>query len=479
MLRQLMIIGGELVESSEGQYIEVINPATEEKIGEVPVASFSQIDEAVERAAEAFQEWSTKSPFERAKFMEKAALEIEKKAKDIGKVLTMEEGKPLKQAVSEVQGTAEALRYFAEAGKRAFGEIIPLEKSNLSSLVVKQPIGVVAAITPWNYPVQLLSWKVGAALAGGCTVVAKVPSETPFSPLMFLQCFLDAGFPKGVVNGIAGSGSTVGKNLVSHPLIRKVSFTGSTEVGKEIMHYCADGVKRVALELGGQSPLIVLQDANLEKAVKGGARRSFRNMGQVCNSINRIYVERPIFERFVEMFVEETKKLTIGNGLIEDVDLGPMVSLNAWQRAKEHIDDAVAKGARILTGGGKPVGEKYKKGYYLEPTVIVNVNHQMLLMSEETFGPVVGIMPFDKIEEAITWANSTRYGLAAYLYTSSLDHARQISLGLECGNIGLNNVDVATIYAPYTGWKESGFGSDLGPEGVSSYLEEKHIKVEF
>lgn len=479
MLKQLLVIDGELVDAALGQYIAVINPATEEKMGEVAVASSQQIDQAVQAAARAFKEWSEKNPFERAKLMEKAALEVEKRAEEIGRVMTAEEGKPLQEAISEVNGSAEVLRYFAEAGKRVFGDIIPLNKNDLSSMVVRQPVGVVAAITPWNYPVQLLAWKVGAALAAGCTVVAKVPSETPLSPLMFLECFISAGFPKGVVNGIAGSGSVVGKELVLHPLVRKVSFTGSTEAGKKIMSYCAEGVKRVTLELGGQCPLIVLHDADLEKAVKGGVRRSFRNMGQVCNAINRIYVEKSIFEEYVTKFVEETKKLKIGNGLVENVDLGPMVSLSALQRVEEHVRDALSKGAKALWGGKKPEGEKYQKGYYFEPTVLVNVNHDMLVMKEETFGPVVGIMPFEHIEQVIEWANSTRYGLAAYVYTSNLDRARKVCLGLECGNVGLNNVDVATIYAPYTGWKESGFGTDLGPEGILSYMETKHIKIEF
>ncbi|MGQ9472869.1 MAG: aldehyde dehydrogenase family protein [Candidatus Caldatribacteriaceae bacterium] len=479
MLKQLMIIDGELVDSQEGRYLEVINPAKGEKMGEVPFASSLQVDEAVRAAQRALQEWSEKDPFARAKLMEKAAIEVEKRAEEIGKVMTAEEGKPLKEAISEVKGSAEVLRYFAEEGKRVLGDIIPLNQNNLKSIVVRQPIGVVAAITPWNYPVQLLSWKVGAALAAGCTVVAKVPSETPLSPLMFLECFITAGFPKGVVNGVAGSGSVVGRELVLHPLVRKVSFTGSTEAGKKIMSYCAEGVKRVTLELGGQCPLIVFKDADLLRAVKGGVRRSFRNMGQVCNAVNRIYVEKSIFDEYVAMFVEETKKLKIGDGLVEEVDLGPMVSLDALRRVEEHVQDALSKGARILWGGKKPEGEKYQKGYYFEPTVIVDVDHDMLVMKEETFGPVVGIMPFENVEEVLNWANSTRYGLAAYVYTSNLDRAQQVCLGLECGNVGLNNVDVATIYAPYTGWKESGFGTDLGPEGILSYLETKHIKVEF
>lgn len=478
---QGMIIGGQLMnESSDGKYIDVINPATEEVIGRVPAASDRQVDEAVQAAWRAFERWSRLSPFERARFLHKAAILVEERAEAIGRVLTAEEGKPLKEAVSEVRGSAEVLRYFAEAGKRVFGNIIPLDRPNLQSFVIQQPVGVVAAITPWNYPVQLLAWKVAAALAAGCTVVAKPTSETPLSPLKFLECFLDAGLPEGVVNGVTGAGSVVGKSLILHPLVRKVSFTGSTEAGKKVMEYCASGVKRVSLELGGQSPLIVCADADLEKAVKGGVRRSFRNMGQVCNSINRIYVERSVYEDFVERFVAETRKLRIGDGLANpDVDLGPMVSLEALEKVKEHLEDALAKGARILWGGKKPDGEEYRRGYFFEPTVVVDVNHDMLIMREETFGPAVGIMPFDNLQQAIAWSNSTRYGLAAYVYTASLERARTICLGLECGNIGLNNVDVATIYAPYTGWKESGFGTDLGPEGILSYLEMKHIRAEF
>jgi succinate-semialdehyde dehydrogenase/glutarate-semialdehyde dehydrogenase len=480
MIRKLMIINNQFVDSVNGEYLEVINPATEEKMGEVPRATKEQVEEAVKSAHKAFQAWSKLTPFDRARYMHKAADIIEQKAEEIGRVLTAEEGKPLKEGVSEVKGSAEVIRYFAEGAKRVFGEIIPLNKSNIESLVIKQPAGVVAAISPWNYPVQLLSWKVGAALAAGCTVVAKPPSETPISPLMFLECFVEAGLPEGVVNGITGSGSVIGKALVLHPLVKKVSFTGSTEAGKQVMSYCAEGVKRVTLELGGQSPLIVFEDADFDEAVKGAVRRSFRNMGQVCNAINRIYVQRSLYERFLEAFVEGTRKLRIGNGLTDpDVDLGPMVSLSTLEKVQEHIEDAIKKGARLLHGGKKPEGEAFKKGYFFEPTILADTTHEMLIMREETFGPAVGVMPFDSVDEVIDWANSTRYGLAAYVYTSNINTAHKVCLRLECGNIGLNNVDVATIYAPYTGWKESGFGTDLGPGGIESYLEIKHIKVTY
>ena len=478
MEKYLMIINGEKVDSSNGEYIDIINPATEEVFAQVPKATAKDVDKAAQAAYCAFKDWSQTPLDERRKLLYKAAEIVEKRAENIGKALTQEQGKPLKQAADELRNAALVLRYFAEEIFRVYGEIIPLPQKNYESIVIWQPVGVVAAITPWNYPVQLLSWKVGAALAAGCTLVAKPPNYTPISPIMFIECLIDAGVPKGVVNIVTGPGKTVGEALVTHPLIRKVSFTGSTEVGKHIMKLCADGLKRLTLELGGQTPMIVFADADLDKAVKGAVRRSFRNMGQICNAINRIYVEGKIFDEFTERFVEETKKLRIGNPLEEpDVDLGPMCNRETLDKVIEHVEDAVKKGGKILCGGKRPEGEKFKRGYWYEPTIIVNVNHDMLIMKEETFGPAKPVMPFELIDQVIKWANSTRYGLAAYVYTNDINTARKVALRLESGNIGINNVDVATIEAPYPGWKESGLGCDLGREGLKHYLEVKHIKV--
>jgi succinate-semialdehyde dehydrogenase/glutarate-semialdehyde dehydrogenase len=478
MEKYLMLIDGEWVESKSGTWEQVINPANEEPFAQVPSATKEDVDRAVQAAHRAFKEWSETSLDERRKLLYKAADIVEKRANEVARALTREQGKPLKQAAEELRNAAHVLRYFAEEIFRVYGEIIPLPQKQYESMVIWQPIGVVAAITPWNYPVQLLSWKVGAALAAGCTLVAKPPSYTPISPIMFMECLVEAGIPKGVVNILTGPGKTVGEALVTHPLVRKVSLTGSTDVGKRVMKLCADGLKRVTLELGGQTPMIVFADADLDKAVKGAVRRSFRNMGQICNAINRIYVEKKIFDEFVERFVEETKKLKIGDPLEEpDVDLGPMCNKETLEKVIEHIEDAVKKGGKIVCGGRRPDGEKFKKGYWYEPTIIVNVNHDMLIMQEETFGPAKPVMPFETIDQVIEWANSTRYGLAAYVYTNNLNTARIMARRLEAGNIGINNVDVATIEAPYPGWKESGLGCDLGREGLKHYLEVKHIKV--
>ncbi|MEN2975374.1 MAG: NAD-dependent succinate-semialdehyde dehydrogenase [Candidatus Caldarchaeales archaeon] len=473
-----MLIDSEWVGSSDGKYENVINPATEDTIAQVPSATLGDVDKAVKAAHKAFREWSQKPLGERKDLLYKSAEIVEKRASEISRYLSMEQGKPLKQAIEELKNAANVLRYFAEEIFRVYGEIIPLPRKEYESITIWQPVGVVAAITPWNYPVQLLSWKVGAALAAGCTLIAKPPSYTPISPIKFIECLHDAGIPHGVVNIITGPGRTVGEALISHPLVRKVSFTGSTDIGKHVMELCASNLKRVTLELGGQTPMIVFEDADLEKAVKGAVRRSFRNMGQICNAVNRIFVEKKIYDKFVELFVEETKKLKIGDPLKEpDVDLGPMCNKEALSKVIEHVEDAVKKGAKILIGGKRPDGEKFKKGYWYEPTIIVNVNHDMEIMKEETFGPAKPVMPFNTINEVIEMANSTRYGLAAYVYTNNLNKAWKLSRMLDAGNIGINNVDVSTIEAPYPGWKESGIGCDLGREGLKHYLEVKHIKV--
>lgn len=478
MEKFLMLIDGEWVDSTSGDYQQVVNPSTEEAFARIPSATKKDVDRAVEAANKAFKQWSKTSLGERKELLYKAAEIVEKRANEISKLLTMEQGKPLKQAMEELRNSAYVLRYFAEEIFRVYGEIIPLPRREYESVTIYQPVGVVAAITPWNYPVQLLSWKVGAALAAGCTVIAKPPSYTPTSPIKFIECLHDAGMPRGVVNILTGRGSVVGEELILHPLVRKVSFTGSTEMGKRVMSLCASSLKRVTLELGGQTPMIVFSDANIEKAVKGAVRRSFRNMGQICNAINRIYVEKSIFEQFVQMFIDEAKKLKIGDPLHEpDVDLGPMCNKEALDKVIDHIQDAVTKGGKIVYGGKRPNGETFKKGYWYEPTIIVNVNNNMEIMKEETFGPAKPVMPFENIDQVIEWANSTRYGLAAYVYTNNLNIVSKLSRELEAGNIGVNNVDVATIEAPYPGWKESGIGCDLGREGLKHYLEIKHLKM--
>jgi len=328
-------------------------------------------------------------------------------------------------------------------------------------------------------PVSLLSWKIGPALIAGCTLVCKPASLTPLSVIEFIHCLQDTQIPSGVVNLVTGPGATVGRELVENPLARKIAFTGETYTGKEIMRRASSSLKRLSLELGGSCPLIVLEDADLTSAVKGGVYRAFRNMGQVCNSINRIYVDKKLFDEFVEKFLRETGKLKIGNGLKEpDIDLGPMVCDEQRKHVIEHLKDAVKSGAKIILGGKIPQDERFKNGFFFEPTVLTNVNHQMKVMQEETFGPVAPIMAVSGMEEAVKLANDSPYGLVSYAYTKDIRKAFWIAEHLECGTVGINNVSGGETPYPYGGWKGSGLGLELSHYGVEEYLQIKHIRID-
>lgn len=477
--KYLMLIDGNWVEAESKDTFEVKNPATGEVIAKVPKGGREDVRKALEAADKAFPEWAAMPSSQRASFMRKAAELIRERKEQIARVLTQEQGKPLNEARGEVTSAAEAIDYFAEEAHRMLGEIIPTSSAKRRSLVIKQPVGVVAAIGPWNYPVSLLSWKIGPALIAGCTVVVKPASLTPLSVIEFIGCFVDAKIPAGVINLVSGPGSTVGSELVENPLTQKVAFTGETSTGREIMRMASVGIKRISLELGGSCPLIVCEDADLLSAVKGGVYRAFRNMGQVCNSINRIYVQEKLFERFVKAFVEETRKLRIGNGLEEpDVDLGPMVSAEQRAHVMEHLADAKDKGAIIECGGKIPEGEKFKKGFFFEPTVLTNVTHQMKVMQEETFGPIAPIMAVKDEQEAVKLANDTPYGLVSYVFTKDIKRAFWIAENLQCGTVGINNVSGGEVPYPYGGWKQSGLGLELSHYGVEEYLQVKHIRID-
>lgn len=474
-----MLIDGEWVDAQEGETFEVINPATSEVIAHVPKGGLKDAQKALEAADRAFKEWSILPPIKRGIILRQAAQLARERREELGQVLTMEQGKPLKEAIGEINASAEALEYFAEEARRMIGETIPTDSPRRRSIVIKQPIGVVVAIGPWNYPVLLLSWKLGPALIAGCTLVAKPPSEAPLAATRFIALLQEAGASPGVVNIVTGPGSEVGKALVANPLCRKVALTGQTETGKEIMRLAAEDLKHLSLELGGHCPLIVCEDADLDAAVKGGVYRSFRNMGQICNAINRIYVHESIFEPFVDKFVKETATLKIGNGLEKpDVDLGPMTTEAGRQKVREHIQDAVSQGAKILHGGKKPSGQEFEKGFFFEPTVLVDVNHEMKVMKEETFGPVAPIMAVASLEEAIEYANDSPYGLVAYLYTRDLTKAITAAERLEYGTVGINNVSGGEVAFPYGGWKQSGIGVENSSHAVEEYLQMKHIRID-
>jgi len=476
----LMLTSGEWGDSDSGEYIEVINPATEEPFARVPVATKDEVTRALEAAQKAFPHWARLSPEQRAAYLRRASHILEERKEKIGQVLTREQGKPLKEAIGEIEKAVEMLRYYAEEGKRAYGKIIANTDPWDQSLVIKQPLGVVAALSPWNYPVELTGWKAAAALAAGCTIVAKPPSLTPLSPLQYWRCLFDAGIPAGVINAVTGSGETVGRELVASPISQKIAFTGSLEVGKEIQAQCKDSIKKVSLELGGQCPLIVSSNSDLLSAAKGATRRSFRNMGQICIAINRIYVQEDVYDSFLEAFRQETQKLTIGNGLENpSCDLGPMASLEGLEKSKRHIEDAVSGGARLIHGGKRPQGPEFERGYFFEPTILADTSHDMLVMTEETFGPVVGVMSFRKLDEAIGLANATPFGLAAYGYTNDLHEMNKLSRELEAGSVAINNVDAGIMNAPYGGWKQSGVGHEHGHEGLEEYLLLKHVRIRY
>ncbi|MCQ8903956.1 MAG: NAD-dependent succinate-semialdehyde dehydrogenase [Methanothrix sp.] len=473
MYRSMMLINGEQVEGASFDIIH--NPANQEPVAEVVIGEAIDAVRALEAAQRAFPEWSSASQKRRCELLHDAAEIVRERADHIAELLTMEMGKPIRDSRREVLSAADTLDYFAEEGMRNIGDWI--STGDTRSIVTKQPVGVVSLITPWNYPVELLAWKVGPALASGCTAVAKPSSLAPVAATEFVMAVNEAGLPPGVLNIVHGSGDTVGAELVTNPISRKISFTGETSTGRWIMEAAARHLKRVSLELGGHAPMIVFDDADIDAAASACVRRAFGNMGQVCISVNRVYVADAIAEDFTERVLRRTLKLRIGDPLDPEVDLGPMVSERQRRKTREHIEDAVRKGARILCGGREPEGSLFARGYYFMPTVLTDVDHTMRMMREETFGPVAPIMRFSGEEEAVRLANDTEYGLAAYIYTDSLRRAVRIAERIEAGSVGVNLGSVIDHHAPFGGWKQSGIGRELSHRGLDEYMEIKHIRL--
>jgi succinate-semialdehyde dehydrogenase / glutarate-semialdehyde dehydrogenase len=472
-----MLINGQWRDAADGQTFDVIDPRTATAFAKVPRATKKDVADAVDSADKAYKNWSGLNVFKRSSILRKASIIVQENKEAIGRVMSQEQGKPAAEAIGEVQKGADILRYYAEEGERVYGRIIANEDENTTSMVIYQPIGVCAAISPWNYPIELLAWKVGAALVSGCTLVCKLPSETPLSPLMFLDCMVKAGVPAGVLNALTGAGREMGGWLLENPKIKKIAFTGSTKVGKTVFGSCVETLRKSSMELGGSLPMLVFKDCDLDAAVKGAVRRSFRNMGQICIAINRIYVEKDIYEEFLGRFKKETEKLTIGDGLNEDVNLGPMCTISGVRTVGEHVRDAIEKGARLLTGGEAPKIPGFENGYWYKPTILADVTHEMKIMTEETFGPAVGVMPFKDLDDALRLANDCIYGLASIVYTQNLTTANTCAVKLESGNVAINNVDAGVINAPYGSWKESGFGHEHGPEGLHEYFHVKHVRL--
>lgn len=473
-----IFVDGALLDG-KGPQTPVENPADGTQIGTIATAQPAEIEAAVNAARAAFGPWAALPAMTRAKHLHAFGDAVAQDADAMARLMTAEQGKPVNEARGEIMKLAETCHFYAEEATRIHGETIPNDTTDMESTVLREPIGVVGAITPWNYPAELVGWKLCGALAAGCTIIIKPAEITPFTALAIGQKCIEAGIPRGVVNVLTGPGSIVGQALVEHPGVDKIAFTGSSKIGLHIQK-SATTVKRMALELGGNCPLIVTQTADLDAAVKGATRRSFRNCGQICIAINRIYVARAVYDAFIAKLAVAADALTIDNGLSNPTaDMGPMASAEPLSKTREHLADAVAKGARVLAGGAAPTGETYENGHFFRPTVLADCTHDMQVMTEETFGPMVGVAPFDTLSEAVTLANDTPYGLASYVYAKAADEIRYLGQRLDYGNVAVNNVDAGIINAPYGGRKQSGVGYEHGREGMLEYMNFKHLRVRY
>jgi succinate-semialdehyde dehydrogenase / glutarate-semialdehyde dehydrogenase len=466
-----LYLNGQFVRT--GEPLTVINPATGEPAARVSTLGAEQVRQAVADAQAAFGPWRALSAKSRGDHLLAIAAELQRRSEEIARLITLENGKPLAQSKGEVAMSVDHLRWFAEEGRRAYGRVIPPQIDGKRNLVIKSPVGVVGAIAPWNFPLVLAVRKAAPALAAGCPAVLKPASQTPLSSIAFAECVDAAKLPKGVFQLVLGSARMIAQEFLSNPICRKITFTGSTEVGRELIRGAADSIKRLSLELGGHAPVLIFDDADLKRAVEGAIIAKFRNTGQSCIAANRIYVQAGIYDRFVDAFVARAKSLKMGNGLEAGVDIGPMVNQAGLDQALAHVEDAVRCGAKLLCGG-KRMGSQ---GFFLEPTVLGAVPECARCMAEETFAPVAPLVRFDSEEQGIEQANNSPYGLSAYAFTQSLDRAWRVMEKLEAGTIGINDGAPSTSNAPFGGMKQSGWGRELGSEGLDAFLETKHVSM--
>jgi succinate-semialdehyde dehydrogenase / glutarate-semialdehyde dehydrogenase len=458
---------------STQKIIRVVNPATTEVFAGICAIDRAAVAQAVQDAHAAFPGWHSLTGKARGGFLNKIADELEKRRDEVARVITMENGKPLAQSLGEVAMSVDHLRWFAEEARRAYGRIVPHQTDGKRNLVVKTPMGVVAAISPWNFPLVLALRKVAPALAAGNTVILKPASATPICAAIFAECIETAKLPKGVFQLVAGSAREIAQEFLENPLCRKISFTGSTEVGRSLIQGAAAQIKPLSLELGGHAPVLVFEDADLDAAVEGAMITKFRNTGQSCIASNRIYVQRSIYQKFLEKFVQQTRALKTGDGLEDGVSVGPLINEDGLKKALEHIQDATKCGARLMCGGKR----LERKGFFLEPTVLADVPAGASCMSEETFAPVAPVVPFDSETEAIERANDSCYGLSAYAFTRDLKRSFRLMELLEAGTIGINDGVPTTSQCPFGGVKQSGWGRELGSEGMDAFLETKHVSL--
>ena len=466
-------IDGRWVDADDKSTLEVINPVNQKIIGRVPNCGAEETNVAINAATEAQKKWQKYPAKEKASILRGFYDLLCSNQEDLAKILTYEQGKPLAEAIGEIAYSASFIEWFAEEAKRVYGDLIPGHMHDRRTLVIKQPVGVVASITPWNFPSAMLARKVGPALATGCSLVCKPAKQTPFSALAFAYLAEEAGVPKGLLNVLTGNAQTIGKALTDSEVVRKLTFTGSTEVGKMLLKECAKTVKRVSMELGGHAPFIVFEDADIEAAVEGAIAAKYRNAGQTCVCANRIYVHEDIYEEFSEGFTKEAGKLKTGQGFDPSTDQGPLIDEAALAKVEEHVADAKNHGGQITLGG-----QPHKLGgLFYEPTVIKGANDEMLVSYEETFGPVAPLFSFSSEEEVIERANNTPFGLASYFYTSDLAKSWRVSEQLEYGIVGLNTGIISTEMAPFGGIKESGMGREGSKYGIDDYLEIKYVSL--
>ena len=473
LFRQKCFANGQWIEAQNGSFIEVNNPATLEIVGKVPNFSANEIKSVIDDADRAFQIWKNTTAKDRSILLKKWSDLIVKNVDDLAKIMTIEQGKPLAEAKGEILMGASYIEYYAEEGKRVYGDIIPDPRPGKRIVVIKQPVGVVGAITPWNFPNSMITRKCAAALAVGCTAVVKPASQTPFSALAVAELAKEAGFPDGVFNIVTGSAKEIGMELTKNPKVKKISFTGSTEVGKILMEQSASTVKKMSMELGGHAPFIVFDDADIDEAVTGALQSKFRNSGQTCICTNRLFVHDSVYDVFLEKFTNEVKKIKVGNGLDEGIVSGPLIDKSSLEKVIEHVQDAVNVGAKIAVGGDvHPLG-----GNFYQPTVLSNVSTEAKITFEETFGPVAPIYKFSSDEDVIKKANDTPYGLASYFYSRDIGRIWRVAEALEYGIVSINNGLPTIPEVPFGGVKESGMGREGSKYGLDDYLILKYISM--
>lgn len=471
LLRQQCFINGIWVSAQSGATFTVLNPANQSEIAQVPALSAKEINTTIDIAEQAGKTWRTTSATERSRLLRAWFQLVMAQQKALAEIITLEQGKPLTEAQGEIAYAASYIEWYAEEAKRNYGETIPGPNRHTNIIVQREPVGVCAAITPWNFPAAMMARKVAPALAAGCTIIIKPATETPLTTLAFAELAAQAGIPAGVINVVTGSAALIGEQLTANPKVRKLSFTGSTPVGALLMAQSSPSIKRLSLELGGNAPFIVFDDADIPAAVQGVIDSKFRNAGQTCVCANRIYVQRAVYEQFSAALVEQVAQLNVGNGFEPNIQLGPLINQAAVDKVKAHIADALAQGGELLLGGQPHA----LGGNWFEPTVLGKVPPTALCTKEETFGPVAPLIIFDGEDEVLQWANNTEFGLAAYFYSQSLTRVQRVAAALEAGMVGINTGLISNAHAPFGGIKQSGLGREGGYQGLEEYTELKYL----